>query len=115
MRNFHVTIDEMATKVSTGAERYLANRRKDPEHRADYDKAMRRIKQVDAMVRALDDRRVALGLSKAELARRADLAPEAVRRLFSIEAPNPTIVTLVALADALDLELTVVPRPKVQA
>lgn len=105
----------MATKVSTGAERYLAKRRKDPEHRAGYDKARRRIEQVDTIVRALDDRRVALGLSKAELARRADLAPEAVRRLFSIEAPNPTIVTLVALADALDLELAVAPRPKVRA
>ena len=58
---------------------------------------------------------MALELAKGELARRADLTPEAVRRLFSIEAPNPTIVTLVALTDALDLELAVAPRPKVRA
>ena len=105
----------MATTPRTGAERYLAKQRKTPEYRAAHDSARGRIGQVDTIVRALDDRRRALGLAKAELARRADLAPEAVRRLFSIEAPNPTIVTLVALADALDLELTVAQRPKVRA
>jgi len=105
----------MATKPRTGAEQYLATQRKSPEYRAAHDQARSRIGQIDTMVRALDDRRMALGLTKAELARRADLAPEAVRRLFSIEVPNPTIATLVALADALDLELTVAPRPKVRA
>ncbi len=102
----------MATTSRTGAERYLAKQRQRPDYRAAHDKARGRIGQIDTIVRALDDRRVALGITKAELARRADLAPEAVRRLFSIEAPNPTIVTLVALADALDLELTVAPRPR---
>jgi DNA-binding phage protein len=105
----------MVTEPHTGAEKYLAKKGKDPDYRAAYNEARPRIDQVDAIVRALDDRREALGLSKAELARRADLAPEAVRRLFSIEAPNPTIVTLVALAEALDLELTVAPLPRVRA
>ena len=105
----------MATKPRTGAERYLAKHRKSSEYRAAHDRARGGVGQIDTIVRAIDDHRTALGITKAELARRADLAPEAVRRLFSIEAPNPTIVTLVALADALDLELTVVPRPKVRA
>ena len=105
----------MATKPRTAAERYLAKQLKSPEYRAANDRARGRIGQIDTMVRALDDRRTALGHTKAELARRADLAPEAVRRLFSTEAPNPTIATLVALADALDLELTVTPRPRVRA
>ena len=82
-----------------------AIRRKDPAYRAAYDAAKRRIEQVDLLVQALDDRREQLGITKAELARRADLAPEAVRRLFSVDAPNPTATTLIALADALDLEL----------
>src|SRR3546814_7802458 len=94
----------MASKRPTGAERYLAGQLADPEYRDAYDEARRRIAQVDELVRALDGRRVELGLSKAELARRADLAPEAVRRLFSIESPNPTASTLAALADALELE-----------
>lgn len=102
----------MATKPRTGAEKYLAKQRKNPEYRAAYDEARRRIDQVDAIVRALDDRREALGLSKAELARRADLAPEAVRRLFSVDSPNPTAITLAALADALDLDLVPTPRAK---
>ena len=105
----------MATKPRTAAERYLAKQRKSPEYRAAHDRARGRIGQIDTIVRALDDRRTALGLTKAELARRADLAPEAVRRLFSVQAPNPTIVTLVALTEALDLELTVAPRPNAQA
>ncbi|HEY9565752.1 MAG TPA: helix-turn-helix domain-containing protein [Nocardioides sp.] len=102
----------MARKQPTGAERYLAEQLVEPEYRDAYDEARRRIAQVDELVRALDGRRVELGLSKAELARRADLAPEAVRRLFSIESPNPTASTLAALADALELDLVPTPRPK---
>ncbi len=102
----------MAKKPRTCAERYLAKQKKDPEYQAAYDEAQRRIDQVDAIVRALDDRREALGLTKAELARRADLAPEAVRRLFSVNSPNPTATTLAALADALDLDLVPTPRAK---
>jgi DNA-binding phage protein len=89
----------------TGAERYLAQRLSDPEYRAEFDRARARIDQVDTLIRALDDRRTELKLSKAELARRADIKPEAVRRLFSADHPNPTLSTLVALAGALDLEL----------
>lgn len=102
----------MAKQPRTGAERYFADQQQDPEYRAAYDEARRRIDQVDAIVRALDQRREALGLSKAELARRADLAPEAVRRLFSVDSPNPTAITLAALADALELELVPTPRAK---
>ena len=36
--------------------------------------------------------------------------PEAIRRLFSAEKPNPTLTTLVALAGALDLEIRPTPR-----
>ena len=95
-------------KSDTGAERYFAERRGDPEYGRCFEAVRRRIAQVDQLVRALDERREELGLTTAELARRADLAPEVVRRLFSIDSPNPTATTLVALAEALDLE--VVPR-----
>lgn len=56
-----------------------------------------------------DQRRCSLELSKAELARRANLRPEVIRRLFSAERPNPTLATLVALAEALELELAAEP------
>lgn len=90
----------------TGAERYLEERLSDPEYGEAYDRARRRIAQIDNVIRALDAQRERLSLSKAELARRADMPPEAVRRLFSAERPNPTLHTLAAIADALGLDLT---------
>ena len=95
----------------TGAERYFAKQVRDPEYRRAYEVARERIARTDALVRSLDARRVALGMTKAELARAAGVQPEAVRRLFTVEAPNPTAATLIALADALDLEIVVRPRP----
>lgn len=89
----------------TGAERYFEARLHSPEYREAYERARRRIDQVDHVIRALDDRREELNLSKAELARRAEMPPEAVRRLFSAERPNPTLNTLVAIAEALGLDL----------
>ena len=94
----------------TGAESYLAGRLDDPEYRAAYEQAKERIEQIDGVIRALDERRSELNLTKAELARRAGVKPEAIRRLFSAEKPNPTLSTLVALAGALDLVLRPEPR-----
>ena len=94
----------------TGAERYLRQRMGDPAYRAAYDEARAHIDRIDSVIRALDERRGDLELSKAELARRAGVKPEAIRRLFSAERPNPTLSTLVAVADALDMELRPVPR-----
>lgn len=93
----------------TGAERYLQDRRADPEYERAYDAARHRIDQIDSIIRAFDQRRCSLQLSKAELARRAGLRPEVIRRLFSAENPNPTLSTLVALAGALELEMTAAP------
>lgn len=91
--------------MATGAEKYFERRSTEPGYVEAYDAARRKIDQVDRLVRALDSRRETLGMTKAELARRADLTPEVVRRLFSADAPNPTIGTLTALADSLGLEL----------
>jgi transcriptional regulator with XRE-family HTH domain len=100
LRSFAVT-----RTTRTGAERYFAARAEQPGFADAYDEARRRIDQIDRLVLALDERRETMGITKAELARRADIAPEAVRRLFSTDSPNPTIGTLTAIADALDLEL----------
>lgn len=99
----------------TGAERYFAARMKDPEYRAAYEAARTRIDQIDAVLRALDERREALNLTKAELGRRAGIKPAAIRRLFSAEHPNPTLDTVVALAGVLDLELRPTPRKRAAA
>jgi DNA-binding phage protein len=94
----------------TGAERYFARQLEDPAYREAYERARERIDQIDTVIRALDERRTELNLTKAELARRAGVKPEAIRRLFSAEKPNPTLATLLALTGALDLELLPQPR-----
>ena len=91
--------------MATGADKYFERRSTEPGYADAYDAARRKIDQIDQLVRALDSRRETLGMTKAELARRADLTPEVVRRLFSADSPNPTIGTLTALADSLGLEL----------
>lgn len=96
-------------KPRTGAERYLRGRMSDPEYAAAYRQARERIDPVDILVRAMDARRIELDLSKAELGRRAGIAPEVVRRLLTVESPNPTLSTFVALADALNLAVAVTP------
>ena len=90
----------------TAAEKYLDQRRSDPEYAEAYETASRRVAMFDDVVHSLDSRRVELGLTKAELARRADMPPAAVRRLFSQQQKNPTLSTLVAIADALNLHVT---------
>ena len=96
----------------TGAERYFEKQRADPEYERAYQEAAATVRAIDDLVQSIDARREALGLSKAELARRAGLPPEAVRRLFTMRSPNPTASTLVALARAMDLDLVAEPRTK---
>lgn len=111
MRNVNVTASLSGmTRTRTGAERYLASRLEDPDYRQAYEEARERIEQIDSVIRTFDARREELHLTKAELARRAGVKPEAIRRLFSAEKPNPTLATLVALAGALDLEIMPTPR-----
>jgi len=43
---------------------------KDPKFRAAYERATQEIEQTDRVIRALDELRIDLGVSKAELARR---------------------------------------------
>ena len=101
---------EADVETRTGAETYLGKRHDDPEYAEAYARAKRRIDQIDGLVRTLDEQRERLGISKAELARRAELPAAAVRRLFSSRHHNPTMATVVALGDALDLDVTVTVR-----
>lgn len=81
----------------------------DDRFRYHYNLASHRIAAVDALVNELDARRVACGLSKAELARAVDKSPEAIRRLLTVENPNPTLGTFVELATVLGLKISVEP------
>lgn len=94
----------------TGAERYFADRMKDPEYAEAHRKAAERIDEIDRILGFLDQKRVDQGISKAELARRAGLKAEAVRRLLTAEHQNPTLETILALSKALDVELFQLPK-----
>lgn len=76
----------------------------------EYAAARREIDAVDELVRALDAAREKAGLTKAALAKRVGMKSEIVRRLFTAEAPNPTLDTVVKLAGALNYSLGLVPR-----
>ena len=92
----------------TGAERYFEARAADsPDYREALEAARSRIAAVDSVVRALDERRKVLGLSKAELARQAGMRPEVVRRLLGSGRTNPTLTTVISLASAMSLDVTI--------
>lgn len=68
-----------------------------------------RIAAVDRVVRALDERRRDLGLSKAQLARQAGMRPEVVRRILGAGPANPTLSTVISLASAMSMDVTISP------
>lgn len=89
----------------------LARDLEDPQFLREYVTQAIRIAAVDAVIEALDEARVAEGLSKAELARAIGAEPATVRRLFASgnATPNPTLSTLVDVAAALGLRLRLEP------
>ena len=61
------------------------------------------------LIQALGRRREVLGLSNAQVAERSGLTERSVRNAFGALA-NPQLSSLLALVDALDLELNLAPR-----
>ncbi len=92
-------------------DRLLADRMKDPEFRAEFERATREIRSIDAIVNELDSLRATHGMTKAELAREIGKNPASVRRLLTAPA-NPELRTVVAMADALDADVVIVPRSR---
>ncbi len=96
----------------TGFDKFLDEQMARPSFAKDYQQARAEIDAIDQIVRALDEAREQLGMSKADLARAISAKPEIVRRLFTAEAPNPTLSTVVKVAAALGYKLALVPSPK---
>ena len=98
--------------ATTDADRSFETRGKDAEYRDTYGRVRSSIDEVDRIVGAIEERRLALGLSKAELARRVGVAPEPARRLLSVDHADPTPSTVVSLAKVLDMDIVAVCRRK---
>jgi DNA-binding phage protein len=92
-------------------DRRLARRLEDPAFRKEYERELRQIKAVDQLVHELETLRAQHGVSKAELARAIDKNPAAVRRLLTASG-NPELKTVVAIAEALDADVKIVPRKR---
>lgn len=99
-------------RQKTAFDTYFDKRMAEPEFAKAYVEARAVIDSTDALVRALDEARLLGGLSKAELARRIEARPEVVRRLFTAHASNPTLETVLRLANALGFHLELVPNAR---
>jgi DNA-binding XRE family transcriptional regulator len=71
---------------------------RDPEYRAEYDRARAEIAQVDALLRELDRLRADAQISKAELARRIGRNESSIRRLFTADQPRPELPLVISIA-----------------
>jgi ribosome-binding protein aMBF1 (putative translation factor) len=78
-----------------------------PERRARYERTKRQVIATRHILQQIDKERERRGMTKADLAYRIGATPSVVRRLFSSEASNPTLGTVVAMLDALDLGVQV--------
>ncbi len=101
----------MARYTKTGFDKFFDEQMASPSFAKAYGESRAEIDAVDQLVRRLDEARLELGVSKAELARAISAKPEIVRRLFTAESPNPTLGTVVRLANALGYTLELVRRP----
>jgi len=101
--------DPQSAQATDYHDRRLARRLEDPAFRSEYARQRREIDSVDSIVRKLDVLREQHGLSKADLARAIDKNPASVRRLLTAPV-NPELRTVVAIAEALDAEVQIVPR-----
>lgn len=95
----------MARAKETGFDTFLRAQLRDPKFAKKYARARAEVDAVDRIVRALDEARIDVGMSKAELARQISAKPEIVRRLFTSKSANPTLATVVKVASALGFTL----------
>lgn len=98
------------TSTTSYHDRYLARQMEDPEFRREFERELAEITAIDTVVNALDELRAEQGKSKAELAREIGKNPASIRRLLTLDGANPELRTVVAMANALDADVRIVPR-----
>ena len=78
-----------------------------PRSRVDHARTL----TIDRIVNDLEAQRVRLGITKAELARHLQTSAPAIRRLLTNGDANPKLATIVDVAGALGLRVTLEPIP----
>ncbi len=82
-----------------------------PEFAEEYQRAKVEIATMDTLVRQIERERSRAKLTKADLARRAGIPEESLRKLLTSPGANPTVATLERLAAPLGLQLALVKGP----
>jgi len=100
----------MAARRKTAFDRYVDRRMKSRTFAEAHRRAKAEIDATDAIVRRLDAARQRAHMTKAELARRAEMPEETIRKLLTAGGVNPTVNTINRLAAQLGLSLTLVKR-----
>jgi transcriptional regulator with XRE-family HTH domain len=100
----------MNGKATAAFHEYFRKQMRTPEFAKAYRDATSEIEAVDRVMRRLEKARLKVRLTKAELARRADVPQESVRRLFTARRSNPTLQTIVRLARVLGLRVELMAR-----
>jgi ribosome-binding protein aMBF1 (putative translation factor) len=77
----------------------------DPEVRHRYARTKHATVLTREVLMRIDTERERAGISKAELARRIGTSPSVVRRLFTSQASNPTLRTVIDMLDVLGVDL----------
>lgn len=80
-----------------------------PQRRARYERSRKQVLATRLILQQIDAERERRGLTKTALAREVGTTPSVIRRLFSSETSNPTLGTVVAVLEALDLAVEVRP------
>jgi ribosome-binding protein aMBF1 (putative translation factor) len=105
----------MAQSTTSRWHETRARRLADSAARERYGRTRRSVALTRAVLREIDARREAAGLSKAQLAQLVGVHPSAIRRLLSSQASNPTLKTVAEVLDILGLELKLGPRSRATA
>lgn len=84
-------------------------RARDAGYAREYAGELARVRAIDSVVNALDEHRIAAGLSKAALARAIGSDPSVVRRLLTASTSNPTLSTVAEVAAVLGLKVSLIP------
>lgn len=84
------------------------------DERLAFDRKVALLMAQSDLLDALEEIRAEEGVSKAEVARRVGTPASVVSRLLSGRASNPTLRTLLEVAEALDvyLDIKIKPQPK---
>jgi DNA-binding phage protein len=95
-------------------EQIRAQRLATPDARERYEQTRQAVLQTRQLLQLIDAEREKVGMTKAELAARVGTNPAALRRLLTSESGNPTLRTLISIADVLGLEVSITAKGRPQ-